>query len=169
MTEYKINREIPFKRVMVVTEEGNSLGVMHINEAIAKATESSLDLVCIAPNAATPVCKIIDYGRFKYNLSKKEKAAKKNQHNTEISEIQLTYTIQEHDLMVKANTAKRLIQDKGNDVRVVLRLRGREINMKDVATEKLQHFVELCKPFSKVKKEIMLDGRDIKVVLEGLK
>ena len=90
---------------------------------------------------------------------------KKNQQNTEVSEIQLTYTIQEHDMETKAKTAKRLIEEKGNDVRIVLRLRGREASLKDYAKNKVVHFVELCSEFARVKKDIFIEGRDIKVIL----
>ena len=168
MIEYKINNDITAKSVMVVLENGQSLGIMNIRDALYKAKNYNLDLVLISPKSATPVCKIMDYGKFKYEQQKKERAAKKNQHITEISEIQLTYTIQEHDMLTKSKTAKRLIEERGNDIRVVLRLRGREINMIDRATEKVQHFVELCKDFAKVKKETFSDGRDIKVILEKL-
>lgn len=168
MIEYKINNEIlklQLQNVMVVDTNGNSLGMMNPRSALYKARDNNLDLVLIAPKAATPVCKIMDYGKFKYDQQKKEKLTKRNQQNTEVSEIQLTYTIQEHDMETKAKTAKRLIEEKGNDVRIVLRLRGREASLKDYAKDKVVHFIELCREFAKVKKEIFIEGRDIKAIL----
>lgn len=166
MNELKKNNEITFKKVLVISETGEQLGLMSTSDAIAIAISRSLDLVCVSPNAATPVCKIMNYGKYKFDSIKKEKAAKKNQHNAETSEIQLSYTIQENDMRTKAKTCQRLIEDKGNFVRVVLRLRGREVTMMDLAKTKLERFIEMCSEFAKVKKEIFVEGRDIKVILE---
>lgn len=165
-----VNHEVvkKFKTVLLIDENGNQVGVLPANAALYKANEKNLDLVCVAPKASTPVCKIMDYGKYKFDQKKKEKEIKKNSQKIETSEIQISYTIAEHDLKVKANTAKRLIE-KGNNVRIVLRLRGREVTMTDLAKEKVKKLVSFCSDFSTVKKEIVVEGRDIKVVLEPKK
>lgn len=166
MIELLKNSEITFKKVLVISDTGEQLGVMNPREAVVLAQEKNLDLVCVAPNAPTPVCKFMNYGKYKFETIKKEKAAKKNQHTIETSEIQMSYTIQENDMLIKAKTCKRLIEEKGNIVRIVLRLRGREATMADLAKEKVKRFIEMCSDFSKVKKDIFIEGRDIKVILE---
>lgn len=166
MTELLKNEEINFKKVLVISDTGDQLGVMTPREGIKLALEKNLDLVCVAPNASTPVCKFMNYGKYKFETIKKEKAAKKNQHIVETSEIQMSYTIQENDMLIKAKTCKRLIEEKGNIVRVVLRLRGREVTMTDLAKDKVVRFIEMCTDFAKVKKDIFVEGRDIKVILE---
>ena len=167
MQELTINENIRFKEVLLIDQDGNQLGLMHTKTALAKAQEADLDLVCVAPRAVNPVCKIMDYGKYKFEQQKKERAAKKNQHNSELSEIQLTYTIQEHDIQTKVKTAKRLIKEKGNYVRVVLRLRGRETTFIEEAKSIVDHFIHCCEEFAKVKKEIFVEGRDITAVIEG--
>lgn len=168
MKELKKNNEITFKKVLVISENGEQLGVMGTPEAIMKAYHRGLDLVCVAPDAPTPVCKILDYGKYRFEMLKKEKAIKKsqNQNMIETSEIQMSYTIQKNDMLTKAKTCKRLVEEKGNNVRVVLRLRGREINLIDLAKEKVVQFIDMCSDFAKVKKELHIEGRDIKVILE---
>lgn len=166
MTELQINRDIPFKNVLVIDDNGEQLGVMPLKDALFKAQLKGLDVVCVAPKAATPVCKLMDYNKYKFTQIKKEKEAKKNQKQTTIAEIQLTYTIMEHDMKIKAKTCKRLIEEKNAEVRVVLRLRGREVTLSDLAKDKLKHFVELCSEFASVKKDIFDEGRDLKVILE---
>lgn len=138
---------------------------MSSKDAYFKAMNAGMDLVCVSPNAPIPVCKIMDYGKYKFDKQKHERLAKKNQQNSGMSEVQISYVIQEHDLLVKAKTAQRLIE-KGNSVRIVLRLRGREMSFVDAAKEKVKHLIELCSEFSKVRKDIYLEGRDLKVIIE---
>lgn len=166
MIELQKNNEITFKKILVISDTGEQLGVMVPKEGIKLAFEKNLDLVCVAPNTAIPVCKFMNYGKYKFETIKKEKANKKNQHVVETSEIQMSYTIQENDMLIKAKTCKRLIEEKGNMVRVVLRLKGREVTMLDLAKEKVKKFIEMCSGFAKVKKDIFIEGRDIKIILE---
>ena len=165
---YLINEEIRYKEVMLIGPDGDNLGIMSSKNAYFKAKDANLDLVCIQPKATIPVCKLLNYGKFRYEQQKKAKAAKKNQHNTEIHEVQLKYAIAEHDLGIKADTVKRLI-DRGDDVRIVLRLRGREETFKDLAKLKVERLMELCKEFTEVKKELYCEGRDIIVILKKKK
>lgn len=166
MTEQLVNKEIKFKQVRVIAESGEQLGVMPTFQALKHADEAGLDLVCVSPNSSIPVCKIMDFGKFKFESQKKAKEAKKNQFVIKNAEVQITYTIQEHDLLTKAKTIKRLIEDKNSRVKIVLRLRGRETSYMGLAIEKVNHLVELCSDFAKLSKPLFVEGRDIKCVIE---
>jgi len=165
LVELKINNEITSKQVLVIDENGKQLGFMRTYDAIKLAESKNLDLVCVAPKESTPVCKLLNYGKYKYEQTKHEKEMKKNQHNVGISEIQITYVIADHDLETKAKAIKRLIEDKNNDVRIVLRLRGREANYTDIAKERISKLIEMCSDYSRVKKAIFIEGRDIKAII----
>ena len=121
-----INEKIREKEVRVVTEAGEQLGIMPIAEARAKAEEAGVDLVMIAPNAKPPVCRIIDYGKFKYEQTRKEKEARKKQKTIEIKEIRMSPNIDKNDLNTKVSAARKFLQ-KGDRVKVTLRFRGREM------------------------------------------
>lgn len=165
MVDLEINYNIDFKDVLVIDENGMQLGIMNRDIAIERAEERGLDLVLVGKNSNTPTCKFMNYGKYKFNQMKKEKEAKKNQKTNEISEVQISLTIQQHDMETKAAMVKRLI-DRGNQVRVVLRLRGREISMSDSAFLKINQFATLCSNYTKIKKEAILEGKDIKIILE---
>ena len=169
MAETMVNEQITFSEVLVIDTNGNQLGKMTPAAGIERARSQKLDLVCVSPNAPTPVCKILNYGKYKFDQSKKEKEAKKKQKVVETSEVQFSLTTQEHDLQTKVNTTKRLIENKGNMVRVVLRLRGRELSFPEIATEKMRHFVDLCSDFASVYKDVKFEGKDVRVVLEKRK
>ena len=124
--ENLINDQIRCKEVRVIGTEGNQVGVMGISEARAMAEDAGLDLVLISPNAKPPVCKIIDYGKFRYEESRREKEAKKKQKVVEIKEVRLSPNIDENDLNTKINQARKFLS-KGNRVKVTLRFRGREL------------------------------------------
>lgn len=168
--EILLNNKIRFAQVLCIDENGVQLGAMSSKDAYFKAKDKGLDLYCVAPNAPIPVCKILDYSKFRFEQQKKEKELKKKQkeNRIETSEIQLSMVIQMNDLQTKAKTCKRLIE-KGDLVRVVLRLRSREIDKQDLAIEKLKSFIELCSDFASIKKEIFLEGRDLKLILEKKK
>ena len=121
-----INEQIRDKEVRLIGENGDQLGVMSAREALKLAEEAELDLVKIAPTAKPPVCKIIDYGKYRYELARKEKEAKKKQKTVEVKEVRLSPNIDTNDLNTKVNNAKKFIQ-KGNKVKVTLRFRGREM------------------------------------------
>lgn len=122
----RVNREIRADRVRVVLEDGTQLGVLWVREAIAKAEEMGLDLVEIAPNAVPPVCKIINYGKFKYYQTKKEKESKKSQHQVKVKEIKIKPNIDDHDFEFKLKHAKEFLL-KGNKVKITCTFRGREM------------------------------------------
>lgn len=167
MTELSINNQINSKNVLVIDENGVQLGIMLRDDAIRKANEKELDLVMVGnKNSDNPTCKFMDYGKYRYDQIKREKAAKNKQKTIETAEVQISLMIQEHDMLTKANIVKRLIS-KGNNVRVVLRLNGREINMMSAAKEKIADFIKMCSEFSKIKKDVIAEGRDLKVILEG--
>ena len=123
--ENLINEEIRDKEVRVIDSDGTMLGIMPTEKALDLAGEKKLDLVNISPNANPPVCKILDYGKYRYELQKKEKEAKKKQKVTQVKEIRLSTFIEDHDIQVKANTASKFLKD-GDKVKVSLRFRGRE-------------------------------------------
>lgn len=165
MVDLETNYNIDFKDVLVIDENGTQLGVMNRDAAIEKAEERGLDLVLVGKNSAVPTCKLMNYGKYKFDQMKKAKEAKRNQKTTETSEVQISLTIQQHDMETKAAVVRRLIE-KGNQVRVVLRLRGREVSMSDSGLRKINQFAELCSNFSKIKKDALVEGKDIKLILE---
>ncbi|MDE7037587.1 MAG: translation initiation factor IF-3, partial [Lachnospiraceae bacterium] len=121
-----INGQIRDKEVRLIGEDGEQKGIMPIKEAMRLAQEAELDLVKIAPKAQPPVCKIIDYGKYRYELARKEKEAKKKQKTVEVKEVRLSPNIDTNDLNTKVNNAKKFIS-KGNKVKITLRFRGREM------------------------------------------
>ena len=159
-----INEQIRDKEVRVIGENGDQLGVMSAKEALKLAMEAELDLVKIAPTAKPPVCKIIDYGKYKYELTRKEKEAKKKQKTVDVKEVRLSPNIELNDLNTTVNSAKKFIQ-KGDKVKVTLRFRGRE--MAHMATSKhiLDDFADMMKDVATVEKPAKLEGRSISMVL----
>ncbi|MDU5970086.1 MAG: translation initiation factor IF-3, partial [Finegoldia magna] len=139
-----INEEIRSSKVRLIDDEGEQIGVIPIKEALKMAEDKHLDLVNVAPNAKPPVCKILDYGKYKYDALKKEKEAKKNQKVINVKEIRLSPNIEKHDLEVKANQASKFLSNE-NRVKVSVRFRGRELGHKDLGKEVLDKFYELTK------------------------
>ena len=125
--ELPINGQIRAKEVQLISDEGEKLGVVPINKALDLAMEKKLDLVLVAPNAQVPVCKIMNYGKYKFEQAKKEKEAKKKQKVQETKEIRITPNIEEHDFGFKAKNARKFLED-GNKVKITVRFRGRELN-----------------------------------------
>lgn len=168
ISELMINEQIRDKEVRVIGENGEQLGIMPVKDAQALADEAGVDLVKIAPTAQPPVCRIVDYGKFKYEQMKKEKEAKKKQHVVEIKEIRLTPNIDTNDLNTKINAAKKFIKD-GDRVKVTLRFRGRE--MAHMATSKhiLDDFAEGVAECAVVEKAPKVEGRAMSMVLTGKK
>jgi translation initiation factor IF-3 len=136
-----INEQIRDKEVRLIGEDGEQLGIMSSRDAMKLAKEAELDLVKIAPTAKPPVCKIIDYGKFKYEQSRKDKEAKKKQKTIELKEVRLSPNIDENDLKTKANMARKFIE-KGDKVKVTLRFRGREMAHMSVGKKVLDGFAE---------------------------
>ena len=137
-----INGQIRDKEVRVISEDGEQLGIMSSKDAMKLAREAELDLVKIAPKAQPPVCKIIDYGKYKYELARKEKEAKKKQKTVEVKEVRLSPNIDTNDLNTKMNNAKKFIT-KGNKVKVTLRFRGREMAHMQQSKHILDDFAEM--------------------------
>lgn len=159
-----INEQIRDKEVRLIGENGDQLGVMSAREALKLAEEEELDLVKIAPTAKPPVCKIIDYGKYRYELARKEKEAKKKQKTVEVKEVRLSPNIDTNDLNTKVNNAKKFIQ-KGNKVKVTLRFRGREMAHMQTSKHILDDFAEMLKDVAAIEKPATLEGRSISMVL----
>lgn len=162
--ELLINEQIKDKEVRVIDENGVQLGIMSAKEALKIAEEKKLDLVKIAPQAVPPVCKIMDYGKYKFELAKKEKEAKKNQKVINVKEIRLTTTIEEHDFNVKVKNAIRFLQD-GDKVKVTVRFRGRELMHAELGEELLNKFGSMIEQYGLIEKKPKLEGRNMSIVV----
>ena len=159
-----INGQIRDTEVRVIAENGDQLGVMPVKEAMKLAQEAELDLVKIAPKAQPPVCKIIDYGKYRYELARKEKEAKKKQKTVEVKEVRISPNIDTNDLNTKVNNAKKFIA-KGNKVKVTLRFRGREMAHMQQSKHILDDFAEMLAEVAVVEKPAKLEGRSMSMVL----
>ena len=159
-----INGQIRDKEIRVIGEDGEQLGIMSPREAMKIAQEAELDLVKIAPKAQPPVCKIIDYGKYRYELARKEKEAKKKQKTVEVKEVRLSPNIETNDLNTKVNNAKKFIS-KGNKVKVTLRFRGLEMAHMQQSKHILDDFAELLADVAVVEKPAKLEGRSMSMVL----
>ena len=159
-----INEQIRDKEIRLIGEDGEQLGIMSTREAMKLAAEAELDLVKIAPTAKPPVCKIIDYGKYKYELTRKEKEAKKKQKTVDVKEVRLSPNIDTNDLNTKVNNAKKFIQ-KGNKVKVTLRFRGREMAHMQTSKHILDDFADMLKDIAVVEKPTKLEVRSISMVL----
>ena len=159
-----INGQIRDKEVRVIAENGDQLGVMPVKEAMKLAQEAELDLVKIAPKAQPPVCKIIDYGKYRYELARKEKEAKKKQKTVEVKEVRISPNIDTNDLNTKVNNAKKFIA-KGNKVKVTLRFRGREMAHMQQSKHILDDFAEMLAEVAVVENPAKLEGRSMSMVL----
>ncbi|MEG0034002.1 MAG: translation initiation factor IF-3 [Bacilli bacterium] len=153
-----------FPQVLVIGPDGQQLGVMGRRAAIEKAYEFDLDLLCVAPTATPPVCKIVDYGKFHFQAQKKAKEAKKNQKIVELKEIQLTPQIGENDLQTKVKKGKEILTD-GNKIKVGVRFRGRQLAHKEVGEEVIKKFISEVSELGAVEKEPILDGKWITAVI----
>ena len=159
-----INEQIRDKEIRLIGENGEQLGIMSAREAMKLAEEAELDLVKIAPGAKPPVCKIIDYGKYRYEMARKEKEAKKKQRTVEIKEVRLSPNIDTNDLNTKMNNAKKFIS-KGNKVKVTLRFRGREMAHVQQSKHILDDFAKMLEDVAVVEKAAKLEGRNMSMVL----
>ena len=159
-----VNEAIRFPEVLVIDPDGKQLGVMSSREAQYKANEYELDLYCAAPDATPPVCKILDYGKFRYHRDKKIKLGKKNQHVVEIKEIQLTPQIGGHDLETKAKNATKFLL-ANNKVKVCVRFRGRQMTHIEVGQEVMDKFIALLADYANIEKPAAMDGRWLIAIL----
>lgn len=164
ISDLMINEQIRDKEIRLIGEDGEQLGIMSAKDALKMAKDAELDLVKIAPTAKPPVCKIVDYGKYRYELARREKEAKKKQKVIDVKEIRLSPNIEENDLNTKVNAAKKFIE-KGDKVKVTLKFRGRE--MAHMANSKviLDVFADKLKDIAVVEKPAKLEGRSMQMTL----
>lgn len=155
-----INEEIRDKEVRLIDAQGNQLGIVSLAEATRLATQSNLDLVKIAPQATPPVCRIMDYGKYRFEQAKREKEAKKNQKITEVKEIRLSANIDVHDFDTKVGHAKRFLA-AGDKVKASIRFRGREMAHTNLGAEMMQRFAQECAELGNVEKNPKMEGRSM--------
>ncbi|MFA5576262.1 MAG: translation initiation factor IF-3 [Tissierellaceae bacterium] len=158
--ELQINEEIRDREVRLIDVDGGQLGIVPIKKALEISIEKRLDLVKIAPTANPPVCKVMDYGKYKYELAKREKEARKNQKIINVKEIRLTPNIEDHDLNVKARRAVEFLKS-GDKVKVSVRFRGREMGHTEIGKEVLANFSKLIEEAGTVEKAAKLEGRNM--------
>lgn len=168
ISDLMVNGQIRDKEVRVVGEDGEQLGIMSSKDAMKMAREANLDLVKIAPTAKPPVCKIVDYGKFRYEQSRKEKEARKKQKTMEIKEIRLSPNIDENDLNTKASQARKFLT-KGDKVKVSLRFRGREMAHVGISRQILDRFYEKLEDVAVVDKVPKMEGRSMIMFLSEKK
>jgi len=162
--ELPINGQIREKEVQVIGENGEKLGVISTHEALEMAAEKDLDLVLVAPNGNPPVCKIMNYGKYKFEQAKKEKEAKKKQKVLEVKELRVTPNIEEHDFEFKSKNARKFLED-GNKVKITVRFKGREVNNSKAGEVVLNKFIEKLSEVSVVEKQPKLEGRNMFIIL----
>ncbi len=158
--DMQINEQIRDREIRVITDAGEQLGIMSAREALRIAEEKDLDLVKIAPQATPPVCKIMDYGKYRFEQAKREKEARKNQHIVEIKEIRLSLNIDKHDFETKAGHARRFLKE-GNKVKVSIRFRGREMAHPQNGLEIMKRFAQELQEESSVEKPAKLEGHSM--------
>ena len=159
-----INEQIRDREIRLIGEDGQQLGIMSSREAMKIAREAELDLVKIAPQAKPPVCKIIDYGKYRYELARKEKEAKKKQKTIEVKEVRLSPNIDSNDLNTKIASARKFIE-KGNNVKVTLRFRGREMAHVQSSRHILDEFAKALEDIALVDKPAKMEGRSMAMFL----
>ena len=155
---YQINEEIRDKEVRLIGEEGEQLGIMTSVEAFQVAVEKELDLVKIAPASSPPVCKIMDYGKYKFEQAKRDKEARRNQHIVEVKEIRMSPSIGINDFNVKLRNGQKFLTE-GDRLKVTVRFRGREMAHTDIGAELLRKFAAECAELASVDKDAKLEGR----------
>jgi translation initiation factor IF-3 len=153
-----VNEYVRFPVVLLIGPNGEQLGTMSSREAQFKANEYDLDLMCVAPNAQPPVCKIVNYSKFRFEQQKKAKEAKKKPHVIEVKEVQLTPQIGLHDMETKARNARKFLEE-GNKVKVGVRFRGRQMTHIDVGQEAMDKFIQLVSDIAVVEKQPAMEGR----------
>ena len=164
ISDLMINERIRDKEVRLISQSGEQLGIMSSKEAMRLAREADLDLVKIAPTAKPPVCKIIDYGKYRYELARKEKEAKKKQRTMEVKEVRLSPNIDKNDLNTKANQARKFLS-KGDKVKVTLRFRGREMAHVNYSKQILDSFCEILEDIAVVDRRPKMEGRSMVMFL----
>jgi len=164
INDLMINEEIRDREVRVVDQNGEQLGVMSSREALALAEERQLDLVKIAPQARPPVCKLMDYGKYRFEQSKKEREFRKNQKVITVKEVRLSATIEDHDIDVKFKNAVKFLKE-GNKVKVTIRFRGRQITHSEIGRQVMNEFAERIKEYGTVDKAPQIEGRNMSMFI----
>ena len=159
-----INEDIQAEEIRLISDEGEQLGLMSSEEALKIAEEREMDLVMISPQAKPPVCKIMDYGKFRFEQSKKEKEARKNQHVIEVKEIRMSPGIGDNDFNTKLKNGQKFLSD-GDRLKVTIRFRGREMAHTKIGEELLLRFAEQCTEFATMDKNPKLEGRNMSMFL----
>ncbi|HHU51694.1 MAG TPA: translation initiation factor IF-3 [Firmicutes bacterium] len=162
--ELRINEEIRTREVRVVSADGEQLGILPVKEALRLAQEKELDLVEVAPTAKPPVCKIMDYGKYRYEQSKREREARKKQKVVEVKEVRLTPKIETHDFQVKVKSAIKFL-NAGNKVKASVRFRGREIVHADLGKTLLLQLYEAVKEYANLEREPKIEGKQMIMIL----
>lgn len=162
--ELPINEEIRLKQVQLIDDEGQKRGTMDTKVALEIAYEKNLDLVLVAPNGNPPVCKIMNYGKYKFEQAKKEKEAKKKQKTFELKELRITPNTEEHDFNFKAKNARKFIED-GCKVKITVRFRGRELNYVKQGETILNQFIEELSDIATPEKKPVLEGKNMFIIL----
>ena len=162
--EQLINEQIRFKEVQVIDEDGQKLGKMLTSAALELAEDKHLDLVLVSSNVENPVCKIMNYGKHKFEQAKREKESKKKQKAFETKELRVTPNIEAHDFNFKSKNAKKFLSD-GNKVKITVRFRGRELNYVKMGEEVLNKFIEELAEVSTVEKKPLLEGKNMFIIL----
>ncbi|MBQ7065076.1 MAG: translation initiation factor IF-3 [Firmicutes bacterium] len=164
INEVLINEEIRDREVRVIDSDGTQLGIMPTRDALRLAQEKELDLINIAPQATPPVCKILDFGKYRFEQTKREKEAKKKQKVIEIKEVRLSPNIDDHDMETKAKSAAKFLQN-GDKVKVSVRFRGRELSRTEIGKKVLDDFVESISDVATVEKPARMEGRSMVMFL----
>ena len=163
-TDWMINEEIRDREVRVVDENGEQLGILPTRQALTMAEERELDLVKIAPQARPPVCKFMDYGKFRFEQSKRDKEARKNQKVIEVKEIRLSATIEDHDIDVRVRNAIKFLQD-GNKLKCSIRFRGRMVTHSEIGVQVMGDFFERVKDYAVMDRRPLTEGRTMTMML----
>ena len=164
--ELPINGQIRAKEVQLIGDSGEKLGVLSLRDALAQAEEKKLDLVLVAPNGNPPVCKIMNYGKYKFEQSKKEKEAKKKQKVSEVKEIRVTPNTEEHDFNFKVKNARKFLED-GCKVKITVRFRGRELNYAKAGEDLINRFAEELSDIANLDKKPSLEGKNMFIMLSN--
>lgn len=163
-----VNEKIRFREVLVIDADGTQLGVMNRDDALKRAMDQELDLLCVAPKGNPPVCKILDYGRYRFEAQKKAKDAKRKQHVVELKSLRLPPNIDKHDFDTKLRHARKFIE-QGHKVKVDMRFRGRLITRLDVGRKAMNQFIEEISDVAQVEKRASLEGNTMSCVLAPIK
>lgn len=162
--DFQMNGEIRAKELRVIGSDNSQLGILSLNEALTMAEDKEMDLVMISPNATPPVCKIMDFGKYIYEQAKKDKDAKKKQKVVTLKEVRLSPTIEEHDIVIKSNNARRFIEDE-DKVKVTVRFRGREADYSFIGAKILESFYKKVEDIAIIEKPARLEGKNMILII----